>query len=171
MNRTLLMMLAGASLCLALASAERAEAHERGRHVDRGPHGARVAVHRSNAAFDSGRQRSWHADHRGNAHGSRSGYYHGAGGTDVDYRRSAYRHADGSAGRQGSTRVHGRRGGYLDTSGSLARDADGQVSGSRNTTIVGRDGKRYDGSTSIVDGTLTHTRSCSNAAGEPVSCR
>lgn len=100
----------------------------------------------------------------------RSGSISGANGGSAGYDRSAYRNADGSAGRQGSAYANGPNGGTASTSGGISRDADGHVSGARNTTATGANGNSYTGSTTVSDGTLVHTRSCTNTAGDAIAC-
>ncbi len=56
------------------------------------------------------------------------------------------------------------------TSGSITRDADGNVNGSRGTSVTGKNGNSYNGSTTVQDGTVTHTATCTNAAGETIAC-
>ena len=55
--------------------------------------------------------------------------------------------------------------------GGFMRDADGNVDGSRSTSVTGRNGNSYSGSTTLDNGVLTHSHSCTNAAGDVVSCR
>ncbi|WP_454832812.1 hypothetical protein [Pseudoxanthomonas wuyuanensis] len=169
MNKTSL-LLAGVLLGSTLL-ASHSDARERSRAVQRNAHGGSVAVDRSNSRFDSQRQRNWQADGQGNASGARSGSATGAYGGHADYQQSAYRNADGSAGRQGSAHVDGRNGGTATVSGGVTRDADGNVSGVRSTTATGANGNHYSGSTTVSDGTLVHTRSCTNASGEAIACR
>ena len=110
-----------------------------------------------------------HAD--GSAGRSRDVYVQGGHGGSAQRQADAYRNSDGSAGRSRSTSASGRYGGSLDASGSFARDADGTLSGSRSTSAGGRNGGHYTGSTTVQDGVLTHTRSCTDAAGQAVACR
>jgi hypothetical protein len=168
MNKTPLLLatvLLGSSLL-----ATDTDARERSRAVQRTAHGGSVAVDRSNARLDSQRQRHWHADGRGNAHGARSGSVDGRHGGNAGYQQSAYRHDDGSAGRQGSAYANGRYGGSASTSGAVSRDANGNLSGARSTSATAANGNHYTGSTTVSDGTLVHTRHCSNAAGEAIGC-
>ena len=53
----------------------------------------------------------------------------------------------------------------------MTRDANGNVVGGRSTTATGQNGNSYDGSTTVSNGTVTHTGTCTNAAGEVISCR
>lgn len=170
MSKTSFLIAAALASCVCLSAAD-AQAREHSRSVQRSAHGGSVAVNRSNARFDSQRQRSWSADGHGNASASRSASIAGAHGGSAGRQGSAWRNADGSAGRQGSAYVNGRNGGSASTSGAIARSADGQLSGSRSTSAVGPNGKHYTGSTSVSDGTLTHTHACTDAAGAAVACR
>ena len=170
MSKTPFLIATAFVLCATTVFADHAEARERSRAVQRSAQGGSVAVERSNARFDSQRQRGWQADGQGNAAGSRSGSVAGAQGGSAGYDRSAYRHADGSAGRQGSAYANGPNGGTASTSGGISRDADGHVSGARTTTATGANGNGYTGSTTVSDGTLVHSRSCTNAAGDVIAC-
>lgn len=147
------------------------QAYERGRTVQRGDRSGQVSAWRSNARFDSQRQRQWQGDGDGNASASRSGHLNGSEGGSANTQGSAWRHDDGSAGRQGSTSFSGPEGASLDSSGGISRDGDGNFSGSRSTEATGRDGNHYSGTTTVANGSLVHSGSCSNAAGETVACR
>lgn len=140
MSKTSFLIAAALASCASLSTVD-AQAREHSRSVQRSAHGGSVAVNRSNARFDSQRQRSWSADGQGNASASRS------------------------------ASIAGAHGGSASTSGAITRSADGQVDGSRSTTAVGPNGKHYAGSTSVSGGTLTHTHTCTNAAGDVVACR
>ncbi|WP_368564716.1 hypothetical protein [Pseudoxanthomonas sp. UTMC 1351] len=171
MNKTTLLIATTFALCATSLFADHAEARERSRAVQRTAQGGSVAVHRSNARFDSQRQRNWQADGQGNASGARSGTIAGAHGASASYDRSAHRNADGSAGRQRSAYVNGTHGGTASTSSGISRDADGNVAGARSTTATGANGNSYNGSTTVSGGTLVHTHSCTNAAGEAIACQ
>ena len=119
MSKTPLLIATAFALCATTLIADQAEARERSRAVQRTAQGGSVAVERSNARFDSQRQRGWQADGQGNASGARSGSATGAYGGHADYQQSAYRNADGSAGRQGSAHVDGRNGGTATVSGGV----------------------------------------------------
>jgi hypothetical protein len=67
--------------------------------------------------------------------------------------------------------VNGPNGGSASTSGGVTKDANGNVVGGRSTTATGQNGNSYDGSTTVSNGTVTHTGTCTNAAGEVISCR
>ncbi|KAF1727450.1 hypothetical protein [Pseudoxanthomonas japonensis] len=158
------------ALCATTVFVDHAEARERSRAVQRTGQGGSVAVDRSNARFDSQRQRAWQADGQGNASAWRNGSIAGTNGGSASVDRGAYRNADGSAGRQGSAYVNGPHGGTASTSGGISRDADGNVSGARSTTATGANGNGYTGSTTVSGGTVTHTGTCTNASGETIAC-
>ena len=170
MSKTPFLIATTVALCATTLFADHADARERSRAVQRTAQGGSVAVDRSNARFESQRQRDWQADGQGNASGSRSGNMAGANGGTAGYQGNAYRNADGSAGRQGSAYVNGPHGGTASTSGGISRDADGNVSGARSTTATGANGNGYTGSTTVSGGTVTHTGTCTNASGETIAC-
>jgi hypothetical protein len=171
MSKTPFLIFTAFALCASTLLAGSAESRERSRVVKRAATGGSVAVERSNARFDSQRQRAWQADGYGNASGSRSRDIAGSRGGSAGYDRSAYRTADGDAGRQRSSYVNGPHGGSAVASGAFTRDADGNVSGARSTAATGANGNHYSGSTTVSGGTLVHTRSCTNASGEAIACK
>lgn len=176
MNKTPLLL---AVLTLSAAAASTlpdasAQTRARGRAVAyHGPDGAGAgrmfAAHSDRGSVARGGR--VHGDGHGNVDGHRRVYAQGARGGTAQRHESFHRNADGSAGRQYNASIDGARGGAMDSSGSLARDADGHVSGRRATSVTGRNGATYTGATSVANGTLTHTHTCANAAGEPVACR
>lgn len=107
-----------ACVCLCPPSTRRRREH---RSVQQRPR-RQAAVNRSNARFDSQRQRSWSADGHGNASASRSASIAGAHGGSAGRQGSAWRNADGSR-PPGSAYVNGRNGGSASTSGAIARSA------------------------------------------------
>lgn len=137
-----------------------AQGRVRGRAVAHTADGGRAAVTGAAVRGEHGayaRGRKIISDGQGNVAGRSGGYVQGADG--------------GSAGRQGSAFVEGPNGGSTATSGSVARDADGSVNGSRSTTATGASGNTYNGSTTVNDGQISHTGTCTNAAGETIACR
>ncbi|QLQ27614.1 MAG: hypothetical protein HZT39_04440 [Pseudoxanthomonas sp.] len=62
MSKTPLLIATAFALCATTLIADQAEARERSRAVQRTAQGGSVAVERSNARFDSQRQRTWQAD-------------------------------------------------------------------------------------------------------------
>ena len=117
------------------------------------------------------RQGSFYRNADGSAGRQASASVHGADGGSAQRQDSAYRNADGSAGRQRSASVNGANGGTANTSGNITRDADGNVDGSRSTSATGRNGNSYNGSTTLDNGVVTHSHSCTNAAGDVIACR
>lgn len=173
MNRTpalLALLVMSGALASAIPDAS-AQGRIRGRAVAHTADGGRAAATRVAARGAHGayaRGRNVRSDGRGNVDG-RSGAY--ANGGAAQRQGSFYRNDDSSAGRQGSASVNGAYGGTANTSGSIARDADGNVNGSRSTSATGRNGNSYSGSTVVQNGSITHTRTCTNAAGEAIACR
>lgn len=176
MNKTPL-LLALLTMAGALASTipdASAQGRVRGRGVAHTADGGRTAVAGAAARGEHGaytRGRRVHSDGQGNATGRSGAYATGANGGTAQRQGSFYRNADGSAGRQGSASIDGANGGSAATSGSIARDADGNVNGSRSTSATGANGNRYTGSTTVQNGVVTHTGTCTNAAGETIACR
>lgn len=151
-----------------------AQGRVRGRAVAHTADGGRAAVTGAAARGERGayaRGRKIISDGQGNVAGRSGGYVQGADGGSAGRQGSFYRNADGSAGRQGSAFVEGPNGGSAATSGSVTRDADGSVNGSRSTTATGASGNTYNGSTTVNDGQISHTGTCTNAAGETIACR
>ena len=64
----------------------------------------------------------------------------------------------------------GANGGTVQAEGSYTRDEDGKVDGSRSTTATGAKGATYNGSTTVTDGQVSHTGTCTNADGAVVDC-
>ncbi|TKR30084.1 hypothetical protein FCE95_08035 [Luteimonas gilva] len=151
-----------------------AQGRVRGHAVVHGVDGGRAAATRAAGRGERGayvRGRNVLSDGQGNAAGRSGAYAVGADGGTAQRQGSFYRNADGSAGRQGSASIDGAKGGGLNTSGSIARNANGDVSGSRSTSATGANGNTYNGSTTVQNGVVTHTRACTNAAGEAIACR
>lgn len=151
-----------------------AQGRVRGHAVAHGADGGRAAATRTAARGERGayvRGRGVRSDGQGNATGRSGAYAAGTNGGTAQRQGNFYRNADGSAGRQGSASIDGAHGGGMNTSGSIARDADGNVNGSRSTSATGRNGNSYSGSTTVQNGVVTHTRTCTNAAGEAIACR
>lgn len=173
-NTTLLLSLLAVAGASSLASADDAAAgRARGRAVAHTADGGRVAAGGAAARGTNGAYAHGHrvtSDGQGNVEGSRRAMAVGANGGTAQSQGSSYRNADGSAGRQGSASATGPDGGTASTSGSITRDADGNVNGSRGSSVTGKDGNSYNGSTTVQDGTVTHTANCTNAAGETIAC-
>lgn len=176
MNRTplLLAVLVLTGVLAATVPDASAQGRVRGRAVVHTSDDGRTAVTGAAARGERGayaRGRHVYSDGQGNVDGHSGAYAVGANGGSAQRQGSFYRHADGSAGRQGSASVNGANGGSATTSGSIARDAAGNVNGSRSTSATGQNGNSYSGSTSVQNGAITHTGTCTNAAGEVIACR
>lgn len=174
MHSSILLLTLVAGGLTALAATD-AQARERTRtrtasHVD-GARSAAVNASASGAHGSRTHARQWQADGQGNAAGSRSATVSGANGGSAARQSSAYRNADGSAGRQGSASATGANGGSASSSGSIGKSADGSVEGSRQTSASGANGNSYQGATTVSNGSVSHTGTCTNAAGEVVACR
>lgn len=174
MHSSMLLLTLAVGGLSALAASD-AQARERSRtrtvgHVD-GARSAAVNAHGSGAHGSYARARQWQAGGQGNASGSRGATVSGANGGSATRQASAYRNADGSAARQGSASVSGANGGTASTSGSISRSADGSVTGGRQTSVTGANGNSYQGSTTVGNGSISHTGTCTNGAGEVVACR
>lgn len=145
----------------------------RGRAVAHTADGGRVAATGAAGANAQGayvRGRKISSDGAGNAAGNSGAYVEGANGGQASRQGSFYRNADGSAGHQGSASSTGPNGGSASTSGSIARDADGNVNGSRSTSATSASGNSYNGSTTVSNGSVSHTGTCTNASGETIAC-
>lgn len=78
---------------------------------------------------------------------------------------------DGTVSHQGSAAASGARGSYA-SEGGVTRNADGIWSGGRETSATSAaTGNSYSGSTTVADGQVSHTGTCTNAAGEVIPCR
>jgi hypothetical protein len=168
-TKTTLMIAASLLACGTFASLD-AGAREHSRSVQRSAHQGSVSVHRDNARFESQRQRDWQRDGEGNASMTRSRTITGANGGTAERQGSTERNADGSLTHENTNSVTNANGGTLQANGSFTRDADGNVSGSHDTTATNKNGATYEGSTTWSDGQVTHTGTCTNAAGATVDC-
>ncbi len=138
-----------------------------------GTDGVRHAAVQASASGAHGsvqRARQWQADGQGNASARSAATRTTAAGGSATRQGSAERSADGSASRQGSASVQRADGASASSSGSLARAADGTLSGSRQSSVDGTQGS-YQGSTSVQDGSIVHTGTCTDASGTVVPCR
>jgi hypothetical protein len=168
MYKTKITLLIAASL---LACGSVASAREHTRSVQRSAHQGSVSVTRDNARFESQRQRDWQRDGEGNASLTRSRTITGANGGTAERQGSTERNADGSLTHENTNSVTNANGGTLQANGSFTRDADGNVTGSHDTTATNKNGATYEGSTTWSDGQVTHTGTCTNAAGATVDCQ
>ncbi len=129
-----------------------------------------IAGGSTNAGGAWARSRNVSGDGSGNVSGQRNWSATGANGGSAEHASSAYRNADGSAGRSGSTTVNGANGGSMQTGGSMTRTADG-LSGSHATSATGPNGATYTGSSTYAKGEgVSHTGTCTDAAGNVVPC-
>lgn len=78
---------------------------------------------------------------------------------------------DGTVTHEGAASTSGARG-SASTQGGFTRNADGTSSGSRTTNATNaQTGNSYAGSTTVENGTVSHTGTCTNASGEVIPCR
>lgn len=78
---------------------------------------------------------------------------------------------DGSVSRQAGAATSGARGSASST-GSFTRGADGSTYGTRSTNATNAaTGNSYSGSTTVDNGAVSHTGTCTNAVGEVIPCR
>lgn len=130
-------------------------------------HGARGA--QGGAALRAGRVRS---DGAGNVRGGSAGAVRGPNGGAAARAGQFRRDADGSWDRRGGMAAAGPNGGRLVSTGSASGDGQGQAAATRVTQATGAQGNTYEGETTAVRGEgVTHTHSCTNAAGEAIACR
>jgi len=176
MNKTpvLLALLTLTGALVSVVPDASAQGRVRGRGVAYSAEGGRFAATRAAGHGERGayaRGRNVYSDGHGNVDGRSRAYAIGADGGTAQRQGSFYRNADGSAGRQRSASLSGANGGTANTSGNITRDADGDVDGSRSTSATGRNGNSYNGSTTLDNGVVTHSHSCTNAAGDVIACR
>ncbi|WP_146165778.1 hypothetical protein [Stenotrophomonas panacihumi] len=160
---------AGLALHSGTAEAGRVRVHGAAAGPEGRAAGTVTAGQNERGAYARGRHVA--GDRQGNVQGGSHAAVAGAAGGQAQREGSFSRNADGSAARAGSMSAHGAQGGTLASSGSVTRGADGQLDGSRSTSATGRNGNSYAGSTQVADGSVTHTATCSNAAGETIACR
>ncbi|KAF1710113.1 hypothetical protein [Pseudoxanthomonas sacheonensis] len=135
-----------------------------------GVRNASTSASASGANGSYARGRNVQSDGQGNASGWRNASVSGANGGSASSQGSFYRNADGSAGRQGSATATSANGGTASTSGGFTKNPDGTYSGGRETSATGANGNSYNGSTAYENGSITHTGTCTNAAGEVIAC-
>lgn len=109
-------------------------------------------------------------DGQGNAAGGSGQAVKGPGGAMGARAGTWSRSADGSMQHQSGGAVSGAQG-TASSSGSMSKGADGTVGGSRTTNAQANSGATYDGETTYdKDSGVTHSGTCTNAAGEVVAC-
>jgi hypothetical protein len=106
------------------------------------------------------------SDGKGDVHTAAAGAWRGPDGGTLTRQGSATRDADGSGNFSRSTSATGANGGSYNASTS---GATGQGV-TRDTHVTGANGNSYAGQTTISKDGLTHTGSCSNAAGASIAC-
>ncbi|MCJ2179255.1 hypothetical protein [Novosphingobium album (ex Hu et al. 2023)] len=78
---------------------------------------------------------------------------------------------DGTVSHQGAAATSGANG-SASTQGGFTRNADGTTSGSRSTNATNAyTGNSYSGSTTVDNGQVSHTGTCTNASGAVIPCR
>ena len=123
----------------------------------------------SGAAYLRGRSVS--RDGSGNATLRSGGVYRGPNGGTAVRAGQTTRSADGTISHQSGFAAQGAGGGSVQSSGGLTRSAAG-VNQSRATTATAANGNTYSGSTSYDPQTgLSHTATCTDAAGNAIACR
>ena len=99
------------------------------------------------------------------------GVYRGPNGGTAVRAGQTTRSADGTISHQSGFAAQGAGGGSVQSSGGLTRSAAG-VNQSRATTATAANGNTYSGSTSYDPQTgLSHTATCTDAAGNAIACR
>jgi|KBSMisStandDraft_5_1062788.scaffolds.fasta_scaffold470441_1 hypothetical protein len=121
----------------------------------RGPNGA-AGIHGRRTVTDG----------QGDAHTASAGAWRGPDGGTVTSHGSATRNADGSGNFSRSTSATGAQGGSYNSSTS---GATGQGI-THNAQATGSNGNSYTGQTTVTKDGVTHTGSCSNAAGATIPC-
>lgn len=139
-------------------------------NADGGYTGGRVAAARGANGGEYLRGRAFQTDGAGNGTVASGGAYRGPNGAQGAWTGTTSRLADGTVTHQSAMAASGAKG-SVESSGGFTRTDEG-VTQSRTTTAIGANGASYQGSTSYDKETgLTHSGSCTNAAGASVSCR
>ena len=168
-------MLVGAfaAILLAAPTAE-ASGRVRGGGVAANPEGGysggrAVAGHGANGASYA-RGRAFQTDGQGNGKVASGGAFSGPNGASGARAGTTSRGADGTVTHQSGMAANGAKG-SVESSGGYTKTQDG-VKQSRTTTATGANGTTYQGSTSYDKNTgLTHSGSCTDAAGNSAPCR
>lgn len=118
----------------------------------------------------------------GRAHGTRNnadgsvthasgGAFAGANGSRGARASQTTVNPDGSLSREGGLAASGARGSVA-SQGSMSRSAEGSWNGNRSTQATNNQtGNSYSGSTTVTDGQVSHSGTCTNAAGAAIPCR
>ncbi len=100
-----------------------------------------------------------------------TGGFMGANGSKGARASSTSVSPDGTVSRSANASTSGARG-SASSQGSFTRSADGTASGSRSTSATNAaTGNSYSGTTTLSNGQLSHSGTCTNAAGETIACR
>lgn len=167
------LFLAG-SLTLPIGGAY-AEGFARGRSVHTNPAGGvsgkfATGVKGPNGGM-AGRAHDFATDGEGNAAGGSASGFKTPGGAKGFRAGMTTRSADGTVNHQSGGAVSGTNG-SASSYGSFSKNADGTASGSRSTTAQSKTSEAsYQGNTTYnsSDG-VQHSGTCTNAAGESVTC-
>jgi hypothetical protein len=144
-------------------SAERQGSYERNADGSASHQGSMSATNKNGGTMESSGSTTRDAD--GNVSGSRTTTATGANGGTYN---GSTTWENGQVTHTGT--VTGANGGTVEANGNYTKGEDGKVSGTRTTEATGKNGGTYSGSTSIDDGQVTHTGTCTNASGAVVDC-
>jgi hypothetical protein len=108
-------------------------------------------------------------DGQGNAAGFRAAGFQGPNGAAGARAGKWSRSADGSVQHESGGAVSGARG-SAQSQGSFAKSSDGTYSGSRDTSAESKSGATYDGSTTVSNGSVEHSGTCTDPNGNVVPC-
>jgi len=140
---------------------------------DGGYRGGRVAAARGQNGGAYARKRGFQTDGAGNGTVASGGVYrgpNGANGVTGARAGTTTRNADGTVNHQSGIAASGAKG-SVESSGGFTKTQDG-VTQSRTTAATGANGATYQGSTSYDKSSgLSHSSSCTDAAGNSIPCR
>ena len=108
-------------------------------------------------------------DGQGNAAGFRAAGFQGPNGAQGARAGRWSRSADGTVQHQSAGAMSGARG-SVQSQGSFAKSSDGTYSGSRETTAESKSGYGYEGSTTVSNGSVEHSGTCTDPSGNAVPC-
>jgi hypothetical protein len=108
-------------------------------------------------------------DGQGNAAGARAAGFQGPNGAMGARAGKWSRSADGSVQHESGGAVSGAKG-SAQSQGSFAKSSDGTYSGSRETSADSKSGYGYDGSTTVSNGSVDHSGTCTDPNGNTVPC-
>ncbi|MCT2401389.1 hypothetical protein [Novosphingobium mangrovi (ex Huang et al. 2023)] len=102
---------------------------------------------------------------------TRGGGFMGANGARGASAATTSVSPDGTVNRQAGAATSGARG-SASSQGAFTRNADGTTYGTRTTNATNaQTGNSYSGSTTVDNGAVSHTGTCTNAGGEVIPCR